>query len=294
MMKDAYYAGILAINDWEVNEHGLHKPMITKDEYETNLALANGRKVRQKLKYNPDFKLNLALHEPCTDREGKLCGINHTNGKGWYRKEYVCRNCKKRVPQAKVHESMGNLLRSMVAKENGLNELKKALRRVWNNNESYRVDRAKQLEMRKEALQEQKSELLRSLSANPEIADDIKEEVVRIKAQIVEVDKQLAEDSDIDKEFAEFAAYALDYTEDLRSRWWDLPGKQLDECKQLLFRHEIIVKPDGNVYTPQISTIYSLLKTKPSMKAGKNVEMVELAGTAPASIGLSLVDRLQV
>ena len=281
IMKCPYYAGILQVHDWPVNEHGLHKPMITKDEYEINVAVANGRKVRKKLKYNPDFKMNLSFHEPCVDKDGKLTGINHTNGNGWWSKEYVCRHCKKRVKRDTVHESMDNILGSLVTREDGLEELKKALKKVWNNGEAYRLDRAKQLKARKEALTNQKSSLLNSLSANPELAEDFKEEIIKVKAQLVEVDKQVKEDSSVDKEFQQFADYALDYTEDLRKRWWDLPAKQLSECKQLIFKSKIIVKPGGIVYTPDLSLIYFLQKENGDSKIAENQNMVELLEHCP-------------
>jgi len=45
------------------------------------------------------------------------------------------------------------------------------------------------------------------------------------------------------------AVFALDYTEDLRKRWWELPCEKLQECKHLIFRSKIIVQADGTVYT---------------------------------------------
>jgi len=287
IMKDPYYAGILKVNDWPVNKHGLHKPMVTTEEYEINLAIAKGRKVRTKLKYNPDFPLNVSWHEPCREQDGKLTGINHKNGKGWQRKEYVCRKCKKRIPQSNVHSSMDCLLSNLVTREEGITELKKALKQVWANNEAYRLDRVANLRERKSTLLAKKSEFLSSMAANPKFADDFEEEIDKIKAEITDVDIQMAKDSSIDEEFAEFADFALDYTEDLRTRWWKLPGEKLAECKQLLFRGEIIVQPSGNVYTPFLSYIYTLQTKNDDPKVVENQNLVELAGTAPASAGLS-------
>ena len=44
---------------------------------------------------------------------------------------------------------------------------------------------------------------------------------------------------------------------------------------------------DGPVYTLNISPIYSVIHEKDGSKAVNYIEMVELAGTAPASAGLS-------
>ena len=287
IMKAPYYAGIIDITGWPRNERGLHKAMIKPAELEINIALANGRKVRLKQQYNPDFPLNLALHESCEHDDGKLTGINHTNGKGWWRKEYVCRNCKKRVPQEKVHASMDSLLGSLVTREDGLTELNKTLKQVWNNGEAYRLDRIKSLSSRKIELNEKKTQMIYSLSANPDLGDEIKEEITKIKAAITEIDIQIAKDNSVDEEFAEFAAFALDYTENLRKRWWDLPGEKLSECKQLLFRSRIIVQPSGNVYTPDLSYIYSFEMKNSDPEVAENRSLVELVGTAPTSAGLS-------
>lgn len=283
IMKDPYYAGILKVNDWPINEHGLHKPMITPEEYEINLAIAEGRQVRKKLKYNPDFPLNISWHEPCHENGGKLTGINHSNGKGWQRKEYVCRGCKKRIARDKVHASMDYLLTHLMMSQDGITELKGALKQVWGNNEAYRLDRLANQNKRKAELIAKKSEFLGSLAANPELADDFKEEIARIKAEITEIDMQIAKDSNIDEEFAKFTDFALDYTDDLRNRWWLLSGEKLAECKQLLFRGEIIVQPSGNVYTPFVSYIYTLQNENDDPKIVKNHDLVELRGTAPRS-----------
>ncbi|HET9722062.1 MAG TPA: hypothetical protein VFP32_03490, partial [Candidatus Saccharimonadales bacterium] len=66
-------------------------------------------------------------------------------------------------------------------------------------------------------------------------------------------------------------------------KWWELPRDSLKECKLLLFNDEIIIQPDGKVYTPKISPIYSLYKAKSDPKVAQNCNMVELVGTAPTS-----------
>jgi hypothetical protein len=127
----------------------------------------------------------------------------------------------------KVHASMDSLLGSLVAREDGLTELKKALKQAWSNGEAYRLDRMKSLHGRKSELGDKKSDMIHTLTANPDLGDDIKEEIIKIKAEMTEIDIQVAKDSQVDTEFAEFAAFALDYTDDLRKRWWDLPSEKL-------------------------------------------------------------------
>ena len=125
--------------------------------------------------------------------------------------------------------------------------------------------------------------MIHSLSVNPDFSEDTKEEIIKIKAEIVEIDIQIAKDNSVDEEFAEFANFALDYTEDLRKKWWNLPGEKLNECKHLIFRNKIIVQPNGNVYTPDLSYIYTLENENDDPKVTENQNMVELPGTAPGS-----------
>lgn len=288
IMKMPYYAGTIELKGWPVKKNALHKPMITVEELEINIATAKGRKIRRQLKHNPDFKLNTSFHEPCIrEKNGKLTGINHRNNKSWSRKEYVCRACHKSVEQEKAHASMSSLLESLVLGEKGLKELKEALKLIWHTGEAYRLERIKSLNSRKVELGEKKTQMIHSLSANPDLGEDIKLEISKIKAEITEIDIQVTKDGKVDDEFMEFSAYALDYSEDLRKRWWDLTGEKLNECKQLLFRSKIIIQPDGNVYTPDLSYIYTLKNKKDDKDIVKNASMVELPAIAAGSVSLS-------
>ncbi|GAC1391545.1 MAG: hypothetical protein NVSMB46_04470 [Candidatus Saccharimonadales bacterium] len=287
IMEDCYYAGILQVGNWPINEHGLHQAMITVEEWETNVAIIKNRKKRVKQQFNPNFRMNKALHLPCQHKDGKLTGINHGNGKGWWREEYVCRACKKRVAKDLVHDSVNDVLERIRPSQNALKELGDALDKVWRNNEAYRLQRSKELSERKAGLQQRKSELITTIVAYPDIADDIKEEIVKVKASIAEADLQIAESDNMDDDYREFVTYALNYSENLRSKWWELPKDSLEKCKQLLFSDEILVAQDGKVYTPALSPIYTLLDNKKAPESPSDALMVELPGTAPGSASLS-------
>jgi site-specific DNA recombinase len=287
ILEKPYYAGRLEIAGWPINEHGMHRAMITLDEHKAIIEIINKRKVRKKKKFNPDFPLNLALHKPCVHAGGKLTGINHTNGKGWWRKEYVCRICKKRVSQSAVHQSLSNLLNSVGLTKEARDELKQALNSAWNRNEDYRIERLKQLNKNKEALNQKKGQLINSMTENSDLAEDFKEEIIRVKSSIAALDQEIVQAGKVDEDLGDFINYALDYTENLRSKWWTLSPESMTECKKLLFNNDILVDEFGKVYTPTLSRIYSLQKAKSGPKTASNAELEELAGTAPASVSLS-------
>jgi len=283
ILLDPYYMGEIYVPGWDVRATGHHEPMISKEEYEINVAVISQRRVQRKKQFNPDFPLNLALHEPCADKNGKLTGINHTNGKGWYRKEYLCRNCGKRIPQEVVHRSLNESLSSLGLSEKSLRTLKKSFGLIWEKEQTYRVARLEQLNKRQQELEATHSSYIASLAANPDLAEDIRAEIQKNKKLIGENDAEIGRASDIDDEFLEFVEYALGYIENLRQKFWSLPPESSLKCKELLFHGEILVSPAGKVYTPKISPIYSLTTIKKAPENASDAYLVELAGTAPAS-----------
>src|SRR5690606_27357283 len=85
LMQDPYYAGIIAMSNWEVNPNGLHKPMITVEQFKELASIAKGVAYKPHKQFNPDFPLNKIME--CTDcladedRIGhpKLVGFEHSN-----------------------------------------------------------------------------------------------------------------------------------------------------------------------------------------------------------------------
>ncbi len=57
-----------------------------------------------------------------------LISINHQNGRGRTPKEYVCRMCKKRVPQTKIRVLLNKALNRIMLSEQSIDELFKALK----------------------------------------------------------------------------------------------------------------------------------------------------------------------
>ena len=108
------------------------------------------------------------------------------------------------------------------------------------------------------------------------MGDDIKEKIARIKSEIVATESKVAELNNVDEELEEFAAFAINYVENLRERWWDLPGESLNECKQLVFNDLILVSPDAKVYTPLLSPIYTLSTNKKAPENASYAHLVEL------------------
>jgi hypothetical protein len=116
IVSDPYYAGIVTMSDWGVvNEHGLHKAMITKEEHEklAQIVTGKGKKFTVR-KDNPKFGMsNVGMCPECYDSEGTraaLVGYTHNNGKQGnarkYYDRYRCRVCNKARLKLDTHNAV--------------------------------------------------------------------------------------------------------------------------------------------------------------------------------------------
>lgn len=62
--------------------------------------------------------------------------------------------------------------------------------------------------------------------------------------------------SDPDKGIEQFIGYAVNHTEDLRLKYWDLDWDRRKRCELLLFPDGIFTTRSKKVYTPSVSAIY--------------------------------------
>lgn len=116
---------------------------------------------------------------------------------------------------------------------------------IWHKNEIYRIEQTKQVQGRITKLEEQKSVQVVSLGIHPDLADEIKAEVLKLKAEITQLETQAHTLSSVDRQLEDFTYYAIDYTENLRKKWWELPPDRKEECKQLVFKGQIFIEMSG-------------------------------------------------
>ncbi|HPR09661.1 MAG TPA: hypothetical protein PLT04_03760 [Candidatus Saccharibacteria bacterium] len=150
----------------------------------------------------------------------------------------------------------------------GKEKLKVHAHKVWKEYEKTRIEKARIAIGRVTLLKEEKSTLIKSLAANPELAQDIKEEIENLKLKIAEHEKIVAEAQDFEKDFNEFIDYAFDFLDNLRGKWWEMDKQTMLVCKQLVFPGGIQMTPNKKVYIPEISPIYGGEYTKKSLRRG--------------------------
>ncbi len=271
ILIDPYYGGITKISTWEVTGVGLHKAMISREEHDRLKDIVSGvpKKFNRQV-HNPNFQMsNLMECVECGKLEikcGKFVGYRNHNGKHsevqkWYER-YMCRNCKLGLTKADVHSQMDEKLKPLKTSEPVRDELREAMRIVWERRNADSGQLASRLETKLAALTEEKDNLVRSIGSNPSLAEDIADSVTKIKAEIRNAEKELSEASNPDKDFLDFVEFSLGHVDDLNEDWWQLTPDLRERCKQLSFPEGIFITKNKTVSTPLLSAIYRYETTK--------------------------------
>ncbi len=284
LMTDPYYCGVVFLSDWpERNDNGLHTPMITPEEHTILVQLAKNKGKRFVVnRNNPEFPFsNEAECAPCilaNNPYPRLVGYWQNNGKkkGYKRyRRYRCRDCSLGIRQEVFHAGVSNELAQLILTFEQKEKLKAHCRSMWRTYEKVRIERARIALGKLQILRDKKSELINSLAANQDLAEDIKQEVEAVKVKITEAEQVATKAQDFERDFDEFIGFAFDFLEDLKAKWWDLDKDTMKMCKQILFPCGIQLTPDKKVYIPEISLVYRYADTK-KVPEGTDFTIVEV------------------
>ncbi len=265
ILLDPYYAGITKISTWDITGVGLHKAMITVDEYEQLKVIITG--VKKKFtpqKHNPNFQMSSITEcVDCIQKErktGKFTGYRNHNGKQQpvrkYYERYMCRTCKLGLTKADLHNQMTAELKTKRMSQAAKEELKEAMRIVWERRNGDSSSLSERLQEKLTALVNEKDVLVRTIGSNPALAEDIAQSVTKIKAEITDIENQLVSTQNPDEDFNDFVEFSLEYVDDLNANWWELTPDRRERCKQLTFPGGIFITQDKKVSTPNSSAIY--------------------------------------
>ena len=270
---EPYYAGIIDLKGkFNLrNENGLHKPLITKEEHEQILRVFNrnpksqfGHRKNKNEVYPLSNKITCDKCDRLDKKYPRFTSCPISNGKKrkttkFYEK-YRCRGCNRYLDKTATHESFSILLNSTIFPDNQMEELKLKLVKTFN---------AKHLDKRNEVqrLEVINANLSKKIAAQVDAVIDpnndyIKDEITKIikRLQKEQKDNEIQienlrnqNDSDL-KQFLDFAFAFLD---DKGKHFFDLTEVDMKRCKQLIFPAEIYVDENKNVYTNEISAIFS-------------------------------------
>jgi hypothetical protein len=287
---DPYYAGILVMDKQvkEQNQFGLHQAMISQDDHEELVRIFTGKfKLRgAKKHYNPDFPLNKIMVCGDCDGEVKFTGSIKNNGysrkKTTYYWKYECRQCHKSYHKAEVHKEITKILSEIQYNGSQREDLIEALVTVWSQKQKDKLQQIKVLQTHDNELRSTKSKLIVELAkADAEYKQDIKDEVDRIKLEILDNEARLNQLSEIQDDLIEFVKFSLEYTNNLMDDYWLLDYEDRVRCQQLILPGGISFNHDKKVGTPEISAIYSFQPYKKDLREDRKSLMVELAEYRP-------------
>jgi DNA invertase Pin-like site-specific DNA recombinase len=299
---DPYYAGILSMDKQvkRTNQVGQHQAMITVDEHDELVRIFTGKfKARgAKRQYNPEFPMNKIM--VCEDCGGEIKFTGSIKNNGFNRKKtthywkYECRGCHRSYHRAEVHEKITKRLAKIQYTGSQRKELIEALATVWRQKQKDKLQLIKTLEGRSISLHSTKSNLIVEMAkSNDDYKQDIKEEITKVKAQIIDVENQIKVLSEIQNDLIDFVKFSLEYSNKLMDDYWLLEYEDRLRCQQLILPGGISFNSDKKVGTPEISAIYSFETNKKDLRFDRKSLMVELAEYCPPRPLVYLVSRLQ-
>lgn len=289
IIKEPFYAGVIKMSNWEtVCNHGLHKSMITFEEHEKLLQIANGKQKKFTVhKYNPLFYASNIVE--CADclAEGahisKLVGYEHHNNKPprtrRYYQRYRCRGCNKNILKEKLHSGLDEIFdkTELIFDEDGL--LIESLRKAWKTEISESYETIGRLNHKLALLNNEKDNLVRTLGSNPDIADDIKSSINCIKHEINNTKDEINRHSKIEEDFDDFVKFAIDFTNNIKDNWWNIenPHDRI-RFKQLVYPNGLTVSRSGKVLTPTLSPIYRYKISKKTPESAFSSSEISFGG----------------
>jgi DNA invertase Pin-like site-specific DNA recombinase len=284
LICNPFYAGVIEFGSYDVrNQNILHETMITLEEHAKIVAIVNktGRKFTVK-RDNPLFPLNnLMSCIRCGEDMTKqmLVGYTHNNGKkgNSFHKynRYRCRSCNKSILRDKVHESLNEVLERLILPPEHYSQLKRSLRKAWSKCEADKLGRIASKNAVLADLKSKKLKLIDSLATNPDLVEDIREAIEQIKLKITNVEDELVDESDIERDFMEFCDFAIDYVKSWSDSWWLLDKEQMARCKQIIFPAGFAINEYEKVSTPEISIVF---RGEDNEEVSKDADFLSLEG----------------
>ncbi len=290
IITDPFYAGILDI-DKQVkvrNEHGLHEPLITKEQHQELIKIMDSKPKNQsgpRKNGNPKYPANnIVVCDNCLDkRNGRVVGFDHTNGK--YKKvyeRYRCRACGRSILRHDLHSEIERQFKKYRITNQGIEDLIEGLEAVWSKKEGEAEQEIKRLRIKISSLEKSISQQVEAATnpANSLIKEEILQAISKKKEEVALIEDQLEKlktDAENDKD--EFLRFALNFISNMGSnKFLEMSHENRMRCKQVIFPDGFYLDENKKVYTPKISPLITLATKKKDAKASDNSHLVRVRG----------------
>lgn len=288
IVTDPFYAGIVEINKQVQvrNENGLHKPLITRQQHEAILRIMDGKKKNQsgpRKNGNPKYPVsNILTCTKCISEStiNRYVGFDHSNGKpnGPLYEKYRCRACNQYLTREEVHSQVEQHFKANPITQDGIDDLLEALRLIWKENEGQIEQEANRIRHKTQALKQtilDQSEAAIDPS-NASIKDEILQAIAKKKTELADLENELyslSNQAEYDKE--DFLRFALGFAQNMGPNFLVISQANRLRCKDIVFPAGFYVDESRRVYTPEISTLITLLPKKKDTEVSINSHLVQ-------------------
>jgi site-specific DNA recombinase len=281
ILADKFYAGIL-VNPWTKEEYnGLHKPMITMDEYRQIQMVKtrmSSNATAHRLTDNPDFPLRRFVLCEC----GNLLTASWHQGRSKKYAAYHCQNkgcvhCGHSIPKSILEDKFVELLKTITPSDEFLKMFEAIILDTYKNQhvvakqekEHYRRE-LKKLEGHKEQLLQMRINKEMSQSEYKEM-----KEVVGNQIAALNISKNEAEINELDMEVV--VTTVVKFIRNLAFQWQQMNPKQRQRMQKTVLPKGITYQKSVGIYgTAFLSPIFRLnetfLTTPSELVAGAGIE----------------------
>lgn len=164
----------------------------------------------------------------------------------------------------------------LIIDDNG--DFLKSLRQAWRHQSDAKLQEVARLRQRLTKLKNEKDSLVRAIVSSPELSEDIKESVTRIKFDIGITETEIAGASDVETDFDDFVDFAIEYAGNLK-HWWSIEDPQdRIRLKELVYPEGLTISRTGKDITPRLSAIYRYKTTKKTPESVNSALIISFGG----------------
>jgi site-specific DNA recombinase len=258
-----FYAGIL-MNPWTKEEiQGIHKPMITKEEYFKIQNILAGKSNRVKrVRLNPDFPLRRTVK--CGYCEEQLTGsCSHGNGGRYYYYHCYNKDCSmygKAVNKKELENDFATYLKKITPKKEFLELFKATVLDLWEEKGKDIKKEAGKYEKQLAVLEEKRKRIFEMREDGSYTPEEFKERKEEMENQIIAIKISLSETRIDQFDIEGVLSYANNFIADLGRQWIDLSTSHL-RFQKMVFPEGISYKRGEGFGTAQLGLIYELNQT---------------------------------
>ena len=282
-----FYAGII-VNPWANEEvKGLHRPMITEEEYHRIRMRISGKDVKvTHHRMNPDFRLRKTVL--CNECGKPLTGSFSTgrNGKHGY---YHCftRECDlygKGIPKSKVEADFAKKLEVIAPKETFVALLNASVVDVWKEKGKRFEEDARLFKNRITSLEEKRARIFEMREDGSYTKEEFQERKSEVENELMTL-KISHNETQTDRFDLEGAiAYAERFMADLGRQWKDLPPHLSPRFQKLVFPEGIRYDKNAGFGTARLGLVFELNGTFEIRKS----DVVDPSGFEPLTSALQM------